>query len=123
MLGVAAALTLARGGDNSTPSSSTTPPASFNPATPPTPPTPPTTAREVMAPTLETPSSPPSTGDFVLNGAGTPGSKVQILRDGVVLGKTQVSDTGNFDYTVTLKAGPTALSAEATFVVVAPGFV
>jgi len=31
----------------------------------------------------------------------------------VVVGKTQVSDTGNFDYTVTLKAGSTVLSAEA----------
>jgi len=67
----------------------------------------------VLAPVLEAPTSPPSAGDFVLNGTGSPGSEVQIVRDGVVLGKTPVSDTGNFDYTVTLKAGPTVLSAEA----------
>ena len=104
VLGVAAALTLALGGrNNSTPSSSTTPSTSSTLTTPPT----------VLAPVLEAPTSPPSAGDFVLNGTGTPGSEVQILRDGVVLGKTQVSDTGNFDYTVTLKAGPTVLSAAA----------
>jgi len=104
VLGVAAVLTLALGGGSSTPSSSTTRPPSS--ATAPT-------AREVLAPLLEAPASPPSAGDFVMNGTGTPSSTVQILRDGVVLGKTQVSDTGSFDYTVTLKPGPNTLSAEA----------
>lgn len=106
MLGVAAALTLALGGGNSSSSSSTVTPSASTSSTS-------ASSREVLAPVLEAPSSPPSAGDFVLNGNGTPGSEVQVLRDGVVLGKTTVSDTGNFDYTVTLKAGITELSAEA----------
>ncbi len=100
MLGVAAALTLAlSGGGNSSTSS---PPVSTS-----------TSALEVSAPTLEVPSTPPSAGDFVLNGKGTPGSKVRILKDGVEVGQTPVNTEGNFDYTVALGAGSIELSAEA----------
>ncbi len=62
------------------------------------------TAPVVVAPTLDIPAGGivTSPGEVVLTGAGEPGSEVEIVVDGQVVGKTTVGNDGKWDFTAAL---------------------
>lgn len=69
----------------------------------------------VTAPTLTSPKTGDivASGDLTLSGAGAPGSKVQIVVDGEVVGPTDVEADGTWLFPVTLEAGEHVLTVQA----------
>jgi hypothetical protein len=58
--------------------------------------------RQVTAPTLDPPSGSLTAGQIEMTGAGDPGSEVEVVVDGQVVGKTTVDPDGKWTISVTL---------------------
>lgn len=56
---------------------------------------------EIALPTFTLPEQ-PAVGPFTLTGTGTPGSTIEIIRNGVSLGTTTVGDDGNWSFDLDL---------------------
>ena len=70
-------------------------------------------APQVVAPAMTLPAEPPLAGQVTLAGTGTPESEIEILVDGVSIGKTKVGADGNWSLPANLAAGTHEIVARA----------
>jgi archaellum component FlaG (FlaF/FlaG flagellin family)/nucleoid-associated protein YgaU len=67
----------------------------------------------ITAPTLDTPAMPDAEGTVMLEGTGTPGSRVEVVADDEVLEDVTVGEDGAWSYQATLSPGEHQLQARA----------
>ena len=67
----------------------------------------------IMVPSFDLPDGDLQPGELTLNGQGTPGSIVELLVDGAVVGSATVGADGSWSLPVMLAAGVASLSAQA----------
>ncbi len=70
-------------------------------------------ALELDGPTIDIPDGGFSAGQFTLSGTGTPGTDVEIVVDGDVVGKTKVGDDGTWSFDFDLPEGEYEVAARA----------
>jgi large repetitive protein len=87
-----------------------TPTVALPTAPPITPPQPPTPMAALVAPTLRAEAK---DGKLALNGTGTPGSTVQIVLDGKVIGTAPVGADGKWSFSVDVSPGEHEIIANA----------
>ena len=61
-------------------------------------------APEISAPTFDAPEGDLTSGEVTLSGTGTPGSDVEVVVDGEVIGTAKVGDDGTWSLTTDLEA-------------------
>ena len=67
----------------------------------------------LVAPAIDLPTAALTAGAVTLTGIGTPGSEVDVMVDGVSIGRTTVAADGTWSLDTELPAGDIALSAQA----------